>query len=57
VVTVEEDGPGFDPEAPRVPTGGLGPLGMRVQAEMLGGRLAIGGMLGAGTTVYVEVPL
>lgn len=55
VVTVEDDGVGFDPD--QVQRGDhLGLLGVRERAEALGGTLTVESAPGAGTTVVVEVP-
>jgi signal transduction histidine kinase len=60
VLIVEDDGCGF--EAERLMDGSLderwlGLSGMRERAELLGGRLTIESAPGAGTTVFVEIPL
>jgi len=60
VAIVEDDGYGF--EADRLMHGEmaeqwLGLSGMRERAELLGGRLTVESAPGAGTTVFVEVPL
>jgi len=60
VVIVEDDGHGF--EAERLMRGPadkhwLGLYGMRERAELLGGTLTIESAPGAGTTVFVQVPL
>jgi signal transduction histidine kinase len=60
VLIVEDDGCGF--EAGRLADGSLderwlGLSGMRERAELLGGRLTIESAPGAGTTVFVEIPL
>ena len=56
VLVVEDDGQGFDvEEAERC--GRLGLMGMRARAEMLGGCLTLESRLGAGTAVYIDVPL
>jgi len=53
VVTIADDGRGFDPRI----RPGLGLVGMRERAELLGGRFAVGpGALG-GTELRIEVPL
>lgn len=49
---VEDDGRGFDPEAP---TTRLGVKGMRERVEILGGELRIESAAGQGTTVIVDV--
>jgi signal transduction histidine kinase len=55
---VEDDGGGFDAgNQSSVATGKLGLLGMRERATLAGGRLEIESNPGAGTTVFVRVPL
>lgn len=57
---IEDDGEGFDPasiEKPGPDGRGLGLLGLRERAELLGGRATIQSSPGAGTRVLVEVPL
>lgn len=54
-VAVEDEGPGFDPEAAR---GGFGLLALRERLGQLGGNLAIGtDASGTGSRVVVSVPL
>lgn len=53
-VTVEDDGPGFDPAAG---TERLGLVGMRERAALLGGTLEIESAPGRGTTVFLKVPI
>ena len=57
-VEIEDDGKGFDPGAVQ-PDGeslrGVGLLGMRERAELLGGRLTIESAPGEGTRVKVEI--
>jgi signal transduction histidine kinase len=62
VVTLilEDDGRGFDVASRLAGTGdsrSLGIFGMRERATLLGGTLTIESTLGAGTTVFVEIPL
>lgn len=54
-VEVRDDGIGFDPAG--APATALGLAGMRERAALVRGRLIIGSVLGAGTTVRLEVPL
>lgn len=54
LLVVEDNGVGFDPQAPKV--GQLGLLGMRERADMLGGTLTIESSPGQGTTLFLEVP-
>lgn len=58
-ITVEDNGRGFNPATvPPSRTGrGLGLLGMRERAELLGGRLVVESTLGRGTRVHGVLPL
>lgn len=59
-VIVEDDGPGFDAEAVfarEVGQSKLGLYGMQERADLIGARLAIESQPGAGTTIYLRVPL
>jgi signal transduction histidine kinase len=51
-VVVEDDGRGFDPEAP---TARMGLAGIRERVELIGGRLRIESAPGAGTAVIVDL--
>lgn len=53
VLTVEDNGSGFDPTAP---TGRFGVTGMRERAMMVGGNLEIQSRPGGGTTLRMEMP-
>jgi signal transduction histidine kinase len=55
VLTIEDNGAGFDPGANRTDTG-IGLLGMRERAFLLNGRVEIESKVGHGTTVIVTVP-
>lgn len=60
VIIVEDDGKGFDVERllrSGSPEEKLGLFGMRERANLIGGELTIESSPGAGTTVFVEVPL
>jgi two-component system, NarL family, sensor histidine kinase DevS len=52
-VRIEDDGRGFDPNAP---TEGFGLLGMRERATLAGGELDLRSTPGAGTTIVAEIP-
>ncbi len=55
---VEDDGIGFDPEAVAGSGGrGLGLFGMKERAMLVGGTLEIESEHGAGTTVYLHIPV
>ena len=53
----EDDGNGFDPQVRITEARGLGLLGMRERAAMLGGSLSVDSAPGRGTVITVEVPL
>ena len=55
VLTVKDDGVGFDPSAPSAPTG-IGLMGMRERAALLGGTVKIQSTPGSGTVVVITVP-
>jgi signal transduction histidine kinase len=55
VLTVQDDGRGFDPRSAR--DGGLGLAGMRERAALLGGRFTLEASEGAGTMLKAEVPI
>jgi signal transduction histidine kinase len=54
-MVVEDDGVGFDPDGPA--GGGLGLLGMRERAALVGGTLAVKSAPGRGTSIVFEVHL
>jgi signal transduction histidine kinase len=56
VLTVHDDGVGFDPMARAIRSRRLGLTSMRERAQALGGRLTIDSTAGAGTTVRVAIP-
>jgi signal transduction histidine kinase len=56
VLSVEDNGRGFDPQAGTIETG-LGLTGMRERATSLGGSFAIGPCKDGGTLVTVAIPL
>ena len=58
VLVIEDDGVGFDPEqrTDQYAAGGLGLIGMRERAAIIGGKVEIESSVGIGTTVYVRVP-
>jgi len=55
VLEVEDDGSGFDPEAPELRSRRLGLTSMEERARRAGGRLEIRSARGAGTTVRLEL--
>jgi signal transduction histidine kinase len=59
IIEIEDDGRGFDAAAQRKPagTGGLGLLGMRERASMLGGSFAVDSAPGTGTRLTMRLPL
>ncbi len=56
VLSVSDDGCGFDPEGPEVRGRRLGLTSMHERAIELGGTLTVDSTLGSGTTVRLEVP-
>jgi signal transduction histidine kinase len=56
VLTVADDGRGFDPDAPVLRSRRLGLTSMEERATELGGRLSVVSRPGEGTTVRLEVP-
>jgi signal transduction histidine kinase len=54
VLTVEDDGVGFDPADPELRSRHLGLTSMEERAQRLGGRLEVRSAEGAGTTVRLE---
>ncbi|HEX5193074.1 MAG TPA: GAF domain-containing sensor histidine kinase [Solirubrobacteraceae bacterium] len=56
VLTVADDGVGFDPADPAVRSRRLGLTSMEERARELGGRLVVRSAAGAGTTVTLTVP-
>jgi two-component system, NarL family, sensor histidine kinase UhpB len=58
-ITVIDDGCGFDPQARATPGhhGGMGLLGMRERAELLGGTFELRAAPGAGTQIRARLPL
>ena len=57
VVIIEDDGQGFEPDAPEpTDTHTLGLLGMRERAALCGGTIEFESAPGGGTTVFVRVP-
>lgn len=53
---IKDHGIGFNPASPALGGGGLGLVGMRERAELVGGTLDIASELGVGTVVTVVVP-
>jgi signal transduction histidine kinase len=56
VLTVADDGVGFDPADPAVRSRRLGLTSMEERARELGGRLVVSSQAGAGTTITLRVP-
>jgi signal transduction histidine kinase len=58
VLIIEDDGNGFEPiEYERLNETGLGLLGIKERALLVGGSAEIESTVGSGTTVYVRIPL
>jgi signal transduction histidine kinase len=59
ILIIEDNGVGFEPAKEKVPTEsgkGLGLVGMRERAMLVGGSVEIESAPGKGTTIYVKVP-
>jgi glucose-6-phosphate-specific signal transduction histidine kinase len=54
---IEDDGRGFDPVAAANGSGSMGLVNMRERAALVGGTLEIEASPGAGTTLFVRVPV
>lgn len=57
VLIVEDDGLGFDGEAEEGAGAGMGLVSMRERAALVGGEFEVESSAGAGTTLYVRVPV
>jgi PAS domain S-box-containing protein len=57
VLLVEDDGNGFSAADKQAQAGSLGLVGMRERAQMIGGRMHIETAPGAGTSLFVYVPI
>ena len=55
-MVIEDDGVGFDPQDPAIPTRGMGLVGMGERVQMIGGTLEIESEPGRGTTLFVRAP-
>lgn len=56
LLTVRDDGCGFDPDPRHIPSGAYGLVSMRERAEAFGGRFAVRSRPGAGTEIEVALP-
>jgi PAS domain S-box-containing protein len=54
---IEDDGVGFDPSTAAIGSGGVGLVGMRERAALIGADLQIESTAGCGTTVFIRAPL
>ena len=54
VLIIEDNGIGFDPQQPQ--ERGLGLIGMRERASIVGGTIEIESAPGSGTTIFIKVP-
>ena len=59
MLVIEDDGRGFEPDGLAAPQGaaGFGLVSMRERATLVGGQLEIDSTPGAGTSIFVRVPL
>lgn len=56
VMLIEDNGRGFNPKDKKNPLKGMGLIGMKERAQLIGGTLEIESAPQKGTTVYVRVP-
>jgi signal transduction histidine kinase len=56
VLIIEDDGIGFEPCEQLKTEKGMGLIGMRERADLIGGKFEIESVKGGGTTIYVTVP-
>ncbi len=56
-LTIQDSGPGFDPEAVRARGGGLGLMSMQERVRLVGGTLEVRSSPSTGTEITVNVPL
>ncbi len=54
---IRDDGTGFQPEDPTAEHGGMGLLGMRERAALLGGALQVESRPGGGTLITATIPI
>lgn len=57
VITIEDDGRGFDPSNVKAKGGGLGLVGLKERANMIGGAIFIDSSVGRGTKIQVNLPI
>ena len=57
VITIKDDGRGFDTENTKSKGGGLGLVGLRERTNIIGGRISINSSLGNGTEIRVILPI
>jgi signal transduction histidine kinase len=57
VLIVEDDGAGFEVEDKFIKDKGIGLLGMRERAALVGGKIQIESSPQKGTTVFVRIPI
>ena len=57
IISIQDNGRGFDPGQPAAPSAGEGLANMRQRVEALGGRFDIFSQPGAGTKIRFKVPL
>jgi signal transduction histidine kinase len=56
MLIIEDDGVGFDPEHKTINGRGMGLIGMRERAALMGGTIEIESAPNEGTTLFVRVP-
>jgi signal transduction histidine kinase len=55
-LVIEDDGIGFDPADVRIDATGIGLMGMRERAALIGGNTLVESSPGKGTTVFLRCP-
>jgi PAS domain S-box-containing protein len=57
ILIISDDGKGFNPKKKTDKVTGIGLVGMRERATLIGGKLEIESAAGKGTTIYIRIPL
>lgn len=57
LLIVDDDGEGFDPKSATIRGRGIGLIGMKERAQMIGGSMEIESGIGHGTTLYIKAPM
>ncbi len=57
LITIEDNGKGFDFENVKSKSGGLGLVGLQERTQLLNGKFSIESKIGKGTSIHVEIPI